>query len=1172
MTASRNWWLALAGLALAGLALRLSVVAAPGYIADVQALTDWSTRLVAEGPAVFYARSDPGHSLYPPAYLLVLWLFDLILDGEALRLAIKASAIPADLGIGVLVALWARPRAGEKRALAAAAGWLLSPAAVFAGAYWGQMDALGIFAVLAAIFAAGAGRWGLAGSLSGIALMVKLQFGLAGYVLGFAAGMHAWRGRDARPLLRFVGAALVAAVGLALPFRSGPLDLLDLARRSAEAFPFSSLFAYNVWALAVGFVPDRWFATGSALLACGLVASLIPVLRRRDATALLTAGALAALAFYFLPTRAHERYVLPALALLLPLAALRPWLGLPYAVLSFGALASFVVVFVSIGYLPAPPAVHAFLTDRRAQVLLASLMLAGAAAAVAIVALPHAATVAAALRRASRLLLTPRPWAPSFRDAPERRRAPVMPRLTLAAQALVLVVPILFIASALAPELTVPVPTINDGNNHLLFIRRADEALVAGEHILDHWVPEMELGFPEFFYYQHLPHLAVVALSRATFGVLDLLTAFNLVRYALLVGLPLTVFWSMRRMGFSRAAAAFGGAVSPLVSAPYLFGFEYESYLHLGYGMYTQLWAMHLSFVVLALVHRTLQTGRGHAAAGAAFAVLALSHLAYAYMVAMSCVVLAIVGISRRGLLRRAAGLGLIAVLVAIVSAYMVIPFVLEREHLWISPYLPRARWDSYGAEQVLTWLLQGQLFDGGRLPVFTGLVALGACAAVVRRSPPALAALALFVVWLILYFGRATFGTLADLLPFREGVPMHRFIGMVQLAGILLIGTAGGALFELAALRLRLAGVAVATAALILALVPALGERGFVFSRNTEFMTKTKAALDRDIEGRRILDLLHGAPGRVYAGDRTNWGPNLLNLALSFPDLRFWDLLTFERLRPVAPPYYSWSTNADLLFDFDELIPAHYAVFNVRRVVAPRGAPLAPGVVPLYTIGPYVLYDAPGGGYAAFVAIVERMGIPGQPELLARNRAWLASGAPAAGRYVRYDYPAPERAVTVDAPGCPAGIVREDVIGPARFDLTVECATASTLVIKTTFHPNWIVRVDGREVPTFMTSPAYIGIEIPPGRHAVVAEYRAHPLKTPLAFLGLGVFVGAIVLRRRLDALVARLGQPAPQRDQEQEPREHEDEGLAEERADAGGDEREHGERHDPAAPPQRD
>lgn len=689
-----------------------------------------------------------------------------------------------------------------------------------------------------------------------------------------------------------------------------------------------------------------------------------------------------------------------------------------------------------------------------------------------------------------------------------------------------------FSALALAAELQ-SLPTINDGNNHFLFVRRAEEALTRGEHVLDHWVPQMELGFPEFFYYQHLPHLVVVALGRLTFGLVDLFTLFNLVRFLLLVTFPLTVFWSMRVMGFRPMAAAFGGAASPLLSGAFNFGLEYDSYVWIGYGMYTQLWASHLVVVTIALLHRALEWRRGYSVAIAAFAALALTHLAYAYMAALTAIVLALLVRSPRAAGGRLAAVALVGAATAVVTSYMTLPFVLERQYLEISPSLPRFRWDSYGAQQVLTWLVQGRLFDAGRLPVLTVLVAVGAGAAVLRRSRPGLVALALFVVWLVLYFGRATLGPIADLLPFREGVPMHRFIAMVQLAGILLIGFAGGTLVEVFA-RAHRAGPIAATLVLALLLGPALSERATFFASNAELMDRARKALARDVDARRILDELSASPpGRVYAGLRTNWGERMLNLGLSFNSLRFYDLLTFEDLWPIAPPYYSWSLNSDIMFFFNDSDPGHFDAFGVNRAITPWDVRLTVPATRISAVGPYALWEIPGTGLARFVALEERVGVPTQAELIERNVRWLRSDGPATGRYIRYDFPAPAATRPIAAGGCPSGSVVARGVGPASFDLTTECPVAATLVLKTTYHPNWRVLVDGVSTPTFMVSPSYIGLEVPAGTHRVSAEYLAHPLKSPLALAGLFVLGAILILRRRVDALVGRFGQPAPDRDQ---------------------------------------
>ena len=56
--------------------------------------------------------------------------------------------------------------------------------------------------------------------------------------------------------------------------------------------------------------------------------------RRRDLVGLLAVGSLIALTLYFVPTRAHERYLYGAIALLAPLAIYEPRLRRPFFALS----------------------------------------------------------------------------------------------------------------------------------------------------------------------------------------------------------------------------------------------------------------------------------------------------------------------------------------------------------------------------------------------------------------------------------------------------------------------------------------------------------------------------------------------------------------------------------------------------------------------------------------------------------------------------------------------------------------------------------------------------------------------------------------------------------------------------------------------------------------------
>src|SRR5262249_1414355 len=157
--------------------------------------------------------------------------------------------------------------------------------------------------------------------------------------------------------------------------------------------------------------------------------------------------------------------------------------------------------------------------------------------------------------------------------------------------------------------------------------------------------------------YQHLPHLAVVLLHRLLLQQVGLLTVFNLVRYLLLVGFPLTVYWSMRRMGFSTVAGAVAAAASSLLVSNHGYDFGYGRSVWRGHGMYTQLWAMHLSFVTLACLDHLLEKGTGYVAAVVACAMLTLSHLVYIYIIAVATLVLVLVGLNRTNVLLRLARL-----------------------------------------------------------------------------------------------------------------------------------------------------------------------------------------------------------------------------------------------------------------------------------------------------------------------------------------------------------------------------------------------------------------------------------------------------------------------------------------------------------------------------------
>src|SRR2546428_1897803 len=167
---------------------------------------------------------------------------------------------------------------------------------------------------------------------------------------------------------------------------------------------------------------------------------------------------------------------------------------------------------------------------------------------------------------------------------------------------------------------------------------------------------------------------------------------------------------------------------------------------------------MHLTFVVLAVVWSTFRSKVRSALVWGSLALTALvvTHLIYAYMMAISLTVLVSAGAaSRRDVLRRLLRYVIIGIPAALATAWLWLPFLSQTAFAGVSPYLQREKFDSYGAPAILGWLFGGDLMDHDRLPVITAMVVLGIVVAAITRTSLARSTLALFLVWLPLYFRR---------------------------------------------------------------------------------------------------------------------------------------------------------------------------------------------------------------------------------------------------------------------------------------------------------------------------------------------------------------------------------------------------------------------------------
>src|SRR5439155_1359492 len=191
---------------------------------------------------------------------------------------------------------------------------------------------------------------------------------------------------------------------------------------------------------------------------------------------------------------------------------------------------------------------------------------------------------------------------------------------------------------------------------------------------------------------------------------------------------------------------------------------------------------------------------------------------------------------------------------------------------------------------------------------------------------------------------------------------------------------------------------------------------------------------------------------------------------------VRVYNVLTFDRVDAVAPPYRGASLNSDLLFDFNDQDPAQYRLFDVAYVIAPPSATVAQGLVPIISTPKYVLYRAPGGGYAEYAAISRSEAPKSQPEWFESARAWLRGGSATSWEFVRYAY-RDARPIDVPVPiaECPRPAISYQRAQPGRYDVLATCATDSAMVLKVTYHPNWHVTVAGPALAVAIAAVAFL-------------------------------------------------------------------------------------------------
>jgi len=670
------------------------------------------------------------------------------------------------------------------------------------------------------------------------------------------------------------------------------------------------------------------------------------------------------------------------------------------------------------------------------------------------------------------------------------------------------------------------IPYPNDATTHAGMARFAEQRIRAGHSPFDAWFPYLGLGSPQFSEYQSLSHIFTGLLSIA-FGD----STFRWANYLMLSTWPISVYVGARLLGLDKWQAATAALFSPMLVNVKGYGFEWGSFIWLGSGMWSMLWALWLLPIALGLGYRAIAHKERIALAAFVVGLTCALHFITGYLVLLSLGVFVIVRPSE--FLKRLGRAAIVGVGGILIFAFVFIPTIGDLDYVNVDSFQANTFWvNSFGAGKVFSWLFHGEVFDFGRAPIVSLLVVVGVVVCLLRsiRSEVARVPLGIMLLSLAMYSGRGVVGPVINHLPGGTNILLHRYIIGVHLAGMLLAGIgavwAAGIVIRAGRrlLQFRFGEVVAVAMVAVLAfvvLLPVLRNRERYAHDNTYF-TGTQVAADNDY-GRDAFALINIAKargdGRVYAGASNNWGAGT-----RIGQVPLYQLPAQQDADSIGFYLRTNSLSADVEAYFDETNPAQYDLFNVKYVLLPNPRQPAVPATLIAQQGAYSLYQVNTSGYLEVVDTTEPVAANNEDMALVMA-PYLSSAAVGQLRHplVAFDgRSTPEPSTSAAAPYAgPPGSMQFNYADydNGRFSGRVHADRNAWVMLKESYSPRWTATVDGVPVKTAMLAPSFVGVPVSAGDHYVAFRYKPishYPLYFAIGALTLlGLIFGPVLWRR---------------------------------------------------------
>ncbi len=307
---------------------------------DQNTFIAWGNSLSSGGFLKFYS----GWSDYLPGYLYVLWFLSKIsslIPWVSPVLLYKLPAIIADLGTGILIYLSVSKIKNKKLGLIASFLYVFNPAVLSNSTFWGQVDSVPVFFVLASLYFLDS-RILFSAFFLALATITKPQAVLLVPMI-FLYLLHKKTKSVKILLYGFVGALVF--LGLFYPFYNSSNGsflnfVLDRVNATTTQYPYGSVNAFSFWGLFGFWKNDNLFSQILGVVVPVVVSLLVYIKKRKLPEAKFIYSSLVFLSGFLFVTRMHERHLLPALAPILIASFSFPSALISYLIISITYIAN----------------------------------------------------------------------------------------------------------------------------------------------------------------------------------------------------------------------------------------------------------------------------------------------------------------------------------------------------------------------------------------------------------------------------------------------------------------------------------------------------------------------------------------------------------------------------------------------------------------------------------------------------------------------------------------------------------------------------------------------------------------------------------------------------------------------------------------------------------------